>query len=301
MSSFAVEYFGVPPPERVERELRYVYTATASQTSFSANYTIGFVDVFKNGLKLNPLTDFTASNTTTVVLTTGATAGDVIQIICRRQVPQVNAYTTTEADALFRTIADSYSKTVLYTKTESDTRYLFPTGGIVLWSGSVASIPSGWALCDGTNGTPNLTNRFVLGAGGTYAVAATGGNENITLSTGNLPSHNHSYSGLVDTVGDHAHTGGTDVQGGHYHNLYFQESPGQASNIGTIPGATQDPGTGHLQGTDTQGYHSHIVNTSWNGSHNHSYSGTTASVGSGTSIDIRPKYYALAYIMKLAP
>lgn len=60
-----------------------------------------------------------------------------------------------------------------------------PIGGIILWSGSVASIPTGWHLCDGTTGTPNLENLFVIGAGGTYAPAASGGST--TISVANLP------------------------------------------------------------------------------------------------------------------
>lgn len=44
----------------------------------------------------------------------------------------------------------------------------FPPGGIILWSGTIASIPSGWVLCNGTNGTPDLTDRFVIGAGGSF-------------------------------------------------------------------------------------------------------------------------------------
>ena len=50
-----------------------------------------------------------------------------------------------------------------------------PSGFIGMWSGSASTIPTGWALCDGTNGTPNLTDRFVLGAGKTYQPGATGG------------------------------------------------------------------------------------------------------------------------------
>lgn len=50
-----------------------------------------------------------------------------------------------------------------------------PTGGIIMWSGSIASIPSGYVLCDGTNGTPNLKDSFVVGAGNTYGVGNTGG------------------------------------------------------------------------------------------------------------------------------
>ena len=52
---------------------------------------------------------------------------------------------------------------------------LVPSGGIIMWSGSIVSIPSGWYLCDGTNGTPNLRDKFIVGAGSAYAVAATGG------------------------------------------------------------------------------------------------------------------------------
>jgi hypothetical protein len=50
-----------------------------------------------------------------------------------------------------------------------------PSGAIVLWSGSASNIPSGWKLCDGANSTPNLKDRFVVGAGNSYAVGATGG------------------------------------------------------------------------------------------------------------------------------
>lgn len=52
---------------------------------------------------------------------------------------------------------------------------LLPTGSIIMWSGSIASIPAGWALCNGAGGTPDLRDRMVIGAGSTYAVAATGG------------------------------------------------------------------------------------------------------------------------------
>ena len=50
-----------------------------------------------------------------------------------------------------------------------------PTGGIIMWSGSTGSIPTGWALCDGSNGTPDLRSRFILGAGGTHSVGESGG------------------------------------------------------------------------------------------------------------------------------
>jgi hypothetical protein len=81
----------------------------------------------------------------------------------------------------------------------------FITGMIILWSGSIASIPSGFALCDGTSGTPDLRDRFIVGAGSTYAVDATGGSADATLpththtatSTVTDPGHNHDFLGSI--------------------------------------------------------------------------------------------------------
>ena len=66
-----------------------------------------------------------------------------------------------------------------------------PTGAIIVWSGAVADIPSGWALCDGAGDTPDLTERFVVGAGGSYNVNDTGGSESVTLTTDEIPDHGH--------------------------------------------------------------------------------------------------------------
>ena len=83
-----------------------------------------------------------------------------------------------------------------------------PSGGIIMWSGTIATIPSGWALCDGNNGTPNLTNKFVVcaaddsGSGvtfnadtgvesGDYAPGDTGGSTAHQLTENEMPSHVH--------------------------------------------------------------------------------------------------------------
>jgi microcystin-dependent protein len=66
-----------------------------------------------------------------------------------------------------------------------------PAGGIVLWSGAANEIPSGWHLCDGTEGTPDLRDRFVVGAGGEYGKGDRGGEATHTLSVGEMPSHSH--------------------------------------------------------------------------------------------------------------
>ena len=84
-----------------------------------------------------------------------------------------------------------------------------PSGGIFLWSGSIGSIPAGYVLCNGSNGTPDLRNRFVVGAGSTYAVDAIGGSADSVVVT-------HTHAATVTDPG-HLHTytrGGTDTVSG---------------------------------------------------------------------------------------
>jgi hypothetical protein len=80
-----------------------------------------------------------------------------------------------------------------------------PSGGIILWYGSIVTIPSGWYLCDGNNGTPDLRNQFVIGAGSGYAVGATGGESTHTLTTPEIPGHIH---GIFASYDDGTGTGG---------------------------------------------------------------------------------------------
>lgn len=94
----------------------------------------------------------------------------------------------------------------------SATRASFPSGGIIIWSGASNNIPDGWALCDGTNGTPDLRGRFVLGESETHAVGSTGGEEEVTLTVEQMPSHNHSI-GQVSTSSS-ATIGGNNLMSG---------------------------------------------------------------------------------------
>jgi microcystin-dependent protein len=75
---------------------------------------------------------------------------------------------------------------------------VIPVGGIIMWSGSSTSIPTGWALCDGGTHsglvTPNLMDKFIIGAGHTYASGNTGGSSSVTLAVANLPPHTHTYN-----------------------------------------------------------------------------------------------------------
>lgn len=149
---------------------------------------------------------------------------------------------------------------------------LVPSGTIVLWSGSVASIPTGWVLCNGSNSTPDLRNRFVVGAGSTYAVGATGGSADAIVV-----SHNHT---ATSTVTDSGHTHSTSSSGG---NFFVQGAGGPmngvASGANFVGGFQQNSTTASA----TTGI---------------SVSTTTASTGSsGTNANL-PPYYALCYIMK---
>jgi hypothetical protein len=82
-----------------------------------------------------------------------------------------------------------------------------PTGVISLWYGAIGSVPTGWYLCDGSNGTPDLRNRFIVGAGSTYSVNATGGSaDSIVVShthtaTVTDPGHAHTVSGSSTQIG----------------------------------------------------------------------------------------------------
>lgn len=69
-----------------------------------------------------------------------------------------------------------------------------PSGVIAMWSGAANAIPAGWLLCNGTNGTPDLRNRFIVGAGSSYDVGATGGSETVTLTVDQMPMHTHTDS-----------------------------------------------------------------------------------------------------------
>jgi len=141
-----------------------------------------------------------------------------------------------------------------------------PTGIISLWYGAIAAIPAGWALCDGTSGTPDLRDRFVVGAGGAYAAAATGGEATHTLTTAELPAHSHSI---------------TDP--GHAHNSqYDARTP---SGIDYISSGSEIGGMGSPYTYPTTASTTGITGTN--------------NAGSGAAHENRPPYYALAYIMKL--
>ena len=167
---------------------------------------------------------------------------------------------------------------------------------IILWSGNTGNIPTGFVLCDGNNGTPNLTDRFIVGAGGAYSPGASGGSSTVTLSSSQLPSHNHSFSS----------SGTTNSAGSHFHYSFRSGNHGQLQN-GSNMNANNYPGSGTGRANLYEGYNinssgsvANVGKTSDHSGHQHGFSvsGTTGSTGSGSSIENRPPYYALCYIMK---
>jgi microcystin-dependent protein len=153
---------------------------------------------------------------------------------------------------------------VAVTATAAQINTPIPVGGIIIWSGSAGAIPTGWLLCNGASGTPDLRDRFVVGAGSTYAVAATGGAATVTLTTGQLPSHTHAV-----TDPGHAHTASANLW--RQYNGVNQDgtfSPGTSASLSSVGVSSSTTGI------------------------------SIQSTGSGTAHENLPPYYALCYIMK---
>jgi microcystin-dependent protein len=137
-----------------------------------------------------------------------------------------------------------------------------PVGGIIMWSGTIANVPSGWALCNGqtVNGkvTPDLRDRFVIGAGNTYAVGTTGGGTNVTLTVSQMPAHTHAYIDQYQNL-DASYNA---PQGAYADNRFIMR-------------------VGNNNGVLNNGF------------------SQTQSAGSSSPINVLNPYYALGYIMRV--
>ena len=145
-----------------------------------------------------------------------------------------------------------------------------PVGGIIMWSGSIGTIPTGWALCNGSNGTPNLQDRFIVGAGSGYAVAATGGSANATLV-----SHSHAATSSVSDTG-------------HGHGVTVPLNGSAGNDDGNTPRWTAKTNAN---------YGNKTASTSLNQTGITVATSITTEGSSATNANL-PPYYALAFIMR---
>lgn len=168
-----------------------------------------------------------------------------------------------------------------------------PVSAIIRWSGAIANIPSGWQLCDGTNGTPDLRDRFIIGAGSTYSSGNTGGANTIALTAPQIPIHTHTASATLNADPNHSHTSpgtGTNPNHGHPTNVVAHSSG---------PIAEGNPGGGRygtVTTTGAGGSHAHVITVEAVPNHTHPVTVSITGGGSGTEHENKPPFYALAYI-----
>ena len=118
------------------------------------------------------------------------------------------------------------------------------TGMITMWGGLIGSIPTGWVLCNGSSGSPDLRDRFIIGAGNTYNIGATGGATTKNLAhTHTGPSHTHSFSvtsGSISSPNLIGGTGTSQYSGDHSHAVAGNTGSSGTGNTGSGGSSSQD-------------------------------------------------------------
>jgi len=146
-----------------------------------------------------------------------------------------------------------------------------PNGAILMWSGSIANIPTGWYLCDGSNGTPDLRNRFIVGSH-----SGTG--------TGTVTQNGPSIRAVLGGINSNYEPG--DIGGLDAVKLTVAEMPGHTHTI-----TEYDTSQSLAGGNATAGFNKPAYSENTR---------TTSAVGSDDYHENRPPYYALAFIMRVS-
>ncbi len=225
----------------------------------------------------NPSANHLLIDDNEIMAKTGPTNAGVLKLQEEGAGPQGTVEIRSAADAGETTVLTAYGSVDAKGKMKENGNDLLPRGAIIMWSGS--AIPAGWALCDGglytpmdgsaPFNTPNLLDKFIVGAGGSYTVTSFGG----------AATHFHNVDPPLfmtdNTQGTHAHSG------------------------------TTDGGTGRIEKTTTccgldwvaTDVHTHTFTTAaTQGAHSHTFDLPVITSSSSSSL---PPYFALAYIMKL--
>jgi hypothetical protein len=146
---------------------------------------------------------------------------------------------------------------------------VWPIGAIMMWGKTLAEIPAGWHVCDGTNGTINMTDLFPVGAGSMYTLNQPGGANFVTLTTNQIPSHSH-------TINDPGHT----HKNGAFDRLLQSNGTGTVGSTDNTPGEPQVTTSG-------------IISTSTTGI-------SINNTGGGQSHENRPPFRALYFIQRIS-
>lgn len=186
-----------------------------------------------------------------------------------------------------------------------------PVGGIIMWNKS--RFPRGWAVCNGSNGTPNLRGRFVMGVGnssgrtpdndkwsnGNFKRGATGGASHMKIKKKHMPSHAHSIHNK--NLGSHNHgaTATSSRNGKHQHRIKNWHRGGWHHANVELNSHANLRARKHDYQIEPSGDHAHTITVSVDqkglGKHNHGMS----AVGSGNWFENRPPFYALYYIQRI--
>lgn len=262
--------------------------------------TLGTIDNFGSsniivtGGRVSGLTSLSATTIDTPTLTaTGANISNANIASLTLTGGNLSGVSLTQTVATTQPYYDSTANVA----TTAFVQSVVPRGVIWMWNSTAASIPTGWQLCNGSNGTPDLRDRFIVGAGASYTPGTTGGNNTVTLSSTQMPPHIHPISIVTSTgsAGGHTHTVSDP---GHSHsyvksqNAYDQVPSPLAPAYGYTAWSTTTTTTGSSAtgvSLAAAANHTHTINIS----------DTTGSQGDGQPHENRPPYYALCYIQKM--
>ena len=160
---------------------------------------------------------------------------------------------------------------------------VLPAGSIMMWYGAVDNIPGGWKLCDGDNGTPDLRNRFVVGAGDNYKKDDKGGEIKVVLNEDEMPSHKHDIT--IDEK---------DLE---------KPWPNYSLTGGELQLMAKDTYIRKYEEGDKTGYDRDGVEDKWRLKHaiqlKHNHTGSASITGKNQAHENRPPFYAIYYIMRI--